>query len=73
MNTNVITYVNKRNPNKRIDVKHTSDRHYMWRQRMCFDNGVENFVGTKRGGFRRQGVKTIREVLEDYSEIWRIE
>lgn len=60
------TYVNKRNPHKIIDVKHTADRHYMWRQRMVFDNGVINSVGTPKGGFRRQGKATIEEVLKDY-------
>ena len=60
------TYVNKRNPHKIIDVKYTADRHYMWRQRMVFDNGVINPVGTKKGGFRRQGKATIEEVLRDY-------
>ena len=63
------TYVNKRNPHKMIDVKRTSDRHYMWRQRMVFDNGVENHVGTKKGGFRRQNKATIEEVLKDYMEV----
>ena len=63
------TYCNKRNPHKIIDVKHTADRHYMWRQRMVFDNGVENHVGTKKGGFYRQHKATINEVLEDYEEV----
>ena len=63
------SYSNKRNRNKIIDVKHTSDRHYMWRQRMVFDNGVENPVGTPKGGFRRQGKATINEVLNDHEEI----
>lgn len=62
------TYRNKRNPHKLIDVKHTADRHYMWRQRMVFDNGVTNHVGTLKGGFRRQNKATIDEVLEDYWE-----
>ncbi len=63
------TYVNKWNHHKMIDVKRTSDRHYMWRQRMVFDNGVENPVGTKKGGFRRQNKATIDEVLKDYMEV----
>ena len=63
---NIKTYRNKRNPHKIIDVKYTNDRHYMWRQRMVFDNGVINHVGTKKGGFRRQNKRTIDEVLEDY-------
>lgn len=63
------TYRNKRNRNKFIDVKHTNDRHYMWRQRMVFDNGVVNPVGTPKGGFRRQGKATIEEVIADYEEV----
>lgn len=63
------TFRNKRNPHKFIDVKRTSCRHYMWRQRMVFDNGVTNPVGTPKGGFRRQGKATIEEVLEDYEEV----
>ena len=62
----ITSYVNKRNPNKIIDVKHTADRHYMWRQRMVWSNGVENPVGTKKGGFRRQNKATIEEVIKDY-------
>ncbi len=63
------TYRNKRNENKYIDVKYTNDRHYMWRQRMVWENGVENSVGTKKGGFRRQGKTTINEVLKDYEAV----
>lgn len=63
------TYRNKRNSHKYIDVKHTNDRHYMWRQRMVFDNGVVNPVGTPKGGFRRQSKATIEEVIADYEEV----
>ena len=65
----ITTYVNKRNENKYIDVKHTNDRHYMWRQRMSWNNGVTNPVGTKKGGYRRQSVNCIKEVLNDYTEV----
>ena len=65
------TYRNKRNANKLIDVKHTNDRYYMWRQRMVFDNGVTNPVGTPKGGYLRQGKTTIDEVLEDYEVMGR--
>ena len=65
----VTTYRNKRNPHKLIDVKHTADRHYMWRQRIVFDNGVTNPIGTPQGGFRRQSKGAIDEVLKDYKEI----
>ncbi len=63
------TYRNKRNEHKYIDVKHTADRHYMWRQRMVWDNGVINPVGTPRGGFRRQSKATIDEVLKEYYRV----
>ena len=63
------TYRNKRNPHKYIDVKVSNDHHYLWRQRMVFDNGIVNNVGTSRGGFRRQCKGTIIEVLEDYEVI----
>ena len=39
------TYRNNRNENKYLDVKHTNDRHYMWRQRMSWPNGVTNYLG----------------------------
>lgn len=64
------SYRNKRNENKYIDVKHTNDRHYMWRQRMSWSNGVTNFFGGHlNGGFRREGKKCIDEVLKDYTEV----
>jgi len=66
---NIKIYRNKRNHNKYIEVKHTADRHYMWRQRMTWSNGVSNPVGTKKGGFRRQSKATIIEVLKDYEEV----
>ena len=62
-------YRNIRNEHKYLEVKRTSDRHYLWRQRMTWDNGVSNLVGTPSGGFRRQSKTTIVEVLEDYKEV----
>ena len=63
------SYRNKRNPHKYIEVKVTNDHHYLWRQKMIFDNGVVNNVGTKKGGFRRQRKATIVDVLKDYEEV----
>lgn len=64
------SYRNKRNGNKYIDVKHTNDRHYMWRQRMSWSNGVTNYLGgLPKGGFRRQNKKCMDEVLNDYEEV----
>ena len=66
----ITTFQNKKNSNKYIDVKHTNDRHYMWRQRMSWDNGVTNYLGgLPKGGFRRQNVKWINEVLGDYIKV----
>lgn len=69
MKMEIKTYRNNRNENKFIDVKRTADHHYMWRQRMCWSNGVTNPIGTPKGGFRRQSKATINEVLEDYTEM----
>lgn len=63
------TYRNIRNLHKEIKVKHYDDGHYMWKQTMCFDNGVRNPIGTKKGGYRRCNKATINEVLEDYIEV----
>ena len=71
----VKVYRNKQNSHKYIITKKDNSRHYYWRQEMCFDNGVTNPVGTKKGGFMRQGKKTIEEVLEDYKEldvVWNV-
>lgn len=66
------TYRNKRNENKYLDVKHTNDRHYMWRQRMSWSNGITNYLGGHlKGGFHRENMKTINEVLKDYTEVIR--
>lgn len=61
-------YLNKRNDCKFIIVKHTNDRHYMWRQVMVFKNGVVNSVGPAR--FTRVHLATVREVIEDYKEVY---
>lgn len=64
------TFRNNRNDHKFIDVKHYADGHYLWRQRMRWDNGVENHVGTRRGGFRRMRRWAILEVINgDYTEV----
>ena len=61
-------FKNKRNPNKFIEVKHCKDRHYMWRQTMRWDNGVVNYSGGTKA-FRRQGIGTISEVIDDYEAV----
>ena len=63
------TYRNLRNLNKEIKVKRTNDGHYMWKQTIYFDNGINNPVGTKKRGYRRQHKATIDEVLKDYIEV----
>ena len=64
------TYRNKRNENKYIDIKHTNDRHYMWRQRMSWSNGVTNYIGGHpKGGFHRVRSSWFNQVMEDYEEV----
>lgn len=68
--TTITTFQNNRNEHKYIDVKHASDGHYLWRQRMRWENGVENHIGTRRGGFRRMRKAAIAEVIDnDYAEV----
>lgn len=72
----VRTYRNIRNLNKEIKVKHYDDGHYMWKQTMCFDNGVRNPIGasirSKNGCFRRTHKATVDEVLKDYVEVYQV-
>ena len=64
------SYRNNRNENKYIDVKRTVDRHYMWRQRMSWSNGVTNYLGGHpKGGFHRVRKSWMDEVMEDYTEV----
>ena len=64
------TYRNNRNENKFLDVKHTNDRHYMWRQRFSYPNGITNFYGKPKGGFARIGKRCMEEVInDDYTEV----
>lgn len=66
-------YRNIRNFNKEIRVKHTKDGHYLWKQMMCFPNGVCNPIGasirSKNGCFKRVRKATVEEVLKDYIEV----
>lgn len=65
----ITLYQNKRNPHKFIEVKHTNDRHYMWRQYLEWNNGVKNFTtGTKL--FRRYRKGNIADVINsDYVKL----
>lgn len=64
------SYRNNRNENKYIDVKHTADRHYMWRQRMTWSNGVTNYLGGHpKGGFHRVRKSWMGEVMSEYTEV----
>ena len=64
------TYRNKKNANKYIDVKHTNDGHYLWRQRMVWGD-IVNHVGTRKGGYCRVSKKTVDDVLTDYEKCLR--
>jgi len=69
-------YRNIRNFNKEIRVKHTKCGHYLWKQMMCFPNGVCNPVGasihSKYGCFKRVHKATMEEVLKDYVEVYQV-
>lgn len=67
-------YQNKRNPNKFVEVKKTSDGHSYVRQYMKWDtdNGtVKNYNASKsnRGRYYRATQQTINQILEDYTEV----
>lgn len=69
-------YRNIHNFNKEIRVKHTKCGHYLWKQIMCFPNGVCNPIGasirSKNGCFKRVHKATMEEVLKDYVEVYQI-
>lgn len=67
------TYRNKRNANKFIQVKKYKSGNYYFRQFMHWETErgpVTNYMGIKNGSFRRQGMRTLGQVLaEDYEEV----
>nr|DAH43198.1 MAG TPA: hypothetical protein [Caudoviricetes sp.] len=67
------TYQNKRNRNKFIQVKKYTCGNYYFRQFMHWetDRGpVTSYIGTKRGRFVRNGMRTLGPVLsDDYEEV----
>lgn len=69
-------YRNIKNFNKEIRVKHTKCGHYLWKQMMCFPNGVCNPVGasirSKHGCFKRVHKVTMEETLKDYVEVYQV-
>lgn len=62
-------YRNKRNEHKYVEVRHYKDGHYSCRQYMLFDNGVKNYIGSRKGRLFRWRKKNIAELLEDYVEV----
>lgn len=71
----VHTYRNRRNPNKYVEVKKSSDGHSYVRQYMEWDTDqgkVKNYSGAKnpkQGRYSRATQSTISQILEDYDEI----
>lgn len=61
-------YQNRHNEHKYLDIKRSNSGHWYWRQYMKFENGVVNYIGTKRGGFQRVSIETIKDVIMSY--IW---
>lgn len=64
MKTKISIYVNKRNPNKYIEVHNDGHYHNTVRQYMHWSNGVKNITGD--GHLHRWHVRNLRELLEDY-------
>lgn len=64
-------YQNKRNKNKYIEVRHYTDGHYGARQYMLLNNGVKNYIGSRKGKLFRWRKKNIESLLEDYVEVER--
>ena len=66
----ITVYQNNRNKNKYLDVKKTKCSHFYIRQYMYWkENGVQNFIGNKKGHFSRVTRKNIlNELLNDYTE-----
>lgn len=60
---------NLKNPNKYIEVVRYKCGHFYVRQFMHWDNGVTNYLGTKRGGHFRMTARTLCPILADYKLI----
>lgn len=56
---NIKTYQNIYNPNKYIEIKHSNDRHYFYRQYIKTFNGGKNYLASPsgRGRFYRFSIK----------------
>lgn len=71
----VDTYVNRRNPNKYVEVKKYDDGHTVSRQYMKWDTPqgeVKNYTGArdaKRGRYFRTRKNTLNQILDDYDKI----
>ena len=69
------TYVNKKNPNKFIEIKKYKDGNQVARQYMKWDTPegeVKNYTGAKdakRGRYFRTRKDTLNQMLEDYDEV----
>lgn len=69
-----LLYRNKRNENKYIEVKKSSDGHTEFRQFMYWvtdDGPVKNYNGSKtnRGRFHRVRQGTLNSILDDYEQV----
>lgn len=65
--TTVKIYVNKRNPNKKLEVHNDGHYHNSVKQFMHYENvGVKNFTGDRR--LHRWRKQNLAELLEDYME-----
>ena len=69
MTTTRDTFRNLRNPNKYIEVVRYKCGHFYVVQYMKWDNGVINYMGTKRGGHFRMTARTLCPILADYQQV----
>lgn len=63
-------YINNRNRNKYLLVRHYKDGHTVVKQYMEWSNGVRNYTGSslrsKNGKFSRISKSALMDLLEDY-------
>lgn len=62
----IYTFINKRNPHKKLEIHCDGHRHYSVRPYMEFENGVVNRIGD--GKLHRWRKENLYKLLEDYEE-----
>lgn len=61
---------NNHNDNKYVVVaKYKNDGHYYYKNFMHWENGVTNVLGQRRNKLLKVSRNSLRDILEDYSEV----